>query len=87
MALERGRRQRVALFYGHDPLALTVERDGPKLGDRSAVGKPLLYPNDPHIVAVVSDVAPEDSRLPSANLDDIEAIADLVDGLARPYPP
>ena len=54
---------------------------------RSAVGKPLLYPNDPHIVAVVSDVAPEDSRLPSANLDDIEAIADLVDGLARPYPP
>jgi molybdopterin-guanine dinucleotide biosynthesis protein B len=54
---------------------------------RSAVGKPLLYPNDPHIVAIASDLDAADVPLPSARLDDIEAIADLVERLARPYPP
>ena len=53
---------------------------------RSAVGKPLLYPNDPNIVAIASNVRPADTRLPFADLDDIEAIADLVDKLARAYP-
>jgi len=52
---------------------------------REAVGKPLLYPNDPHIVAIASDQRPANARLPFAHLDDIEAIADLVDKLARPY--
>jgi molybdopterin-guanine dinucleotide biosynthesis protein B len=54
---------------------------------RSVVGKPLLHTNDPNIVAIASDVKPENTRLPFAKLDDIEAIADLVDELARPYPP
>lgn len=54
---------------------------------RSAVGKPLLYPNDPHILAIASDLEALDVPLPAARLDDIEAIADLVERLARPYPP
>ena len=54
---------------------------------RAVVGKPLLYPNDPHIVAIASDQRPANSPLPFADLNDIEAIADLVDELARPYPP
>jgi molybdopterin-guanine dinucleotide biosynthesis protein B len=53
---------------------------------RAAVGKPLLHPNDPHIVALTSDVRPVDLALPFAYIDDVEAIADLVDELARPYP-
>jgi molybdopterin-guanine dinucleotide biosynthesis protein B len=53
---------------------------------RSAVGKPLLYPNDPNIVALASDARPANLPLPFANLDDVGAIADLVDELARPYP-
>ena len=54
---------------------------------RSAVGKPLLYPNDANIVALVSDTRPADVRLPFADLDDVEAVADLVDELAQPFPP
>ncbi len=53
---------------------------------RSAVGKPLLFPGDPNIVALASDHRPPNLQLPFADLDDIEAIADLVDSLARPYP-
>ena len=53
---------------------------------RSAVGKPLLYPNDPNIVALASDTRPPGLGLPFAELDDVEAVADLVDELARPYP-
>ncbi len=53
---------------------------------RSAIGKPLLFPSDPNIVAIVCDRRPPDVQLPFAALDDIEAIADLVDELARPYP-
>ena len=53
---------------------------------RAEVGKPLLYPNDPNIVAIASDVRPANLRLPFADLNDIEAIADLVDELARPHP-
>ena len=52
---------------------------------REAVGKPLLYPNDPNIVAIASDRRPPNTRLPFADLNDIETIADLVDLLARPY--
>ena len=53
---------------------------------RAEVGKPLLYPNDPNIVAIASDVRPANLQLPFADLNDVEAIADLVDELARPYP-
>jgi molybdopterin-guanine dinucleotide biosynthesis protein B len=54
---------------------------------RAAVGKPLLHPHDPNIVAIASDVRPAGLQLPFVDLNDIEAIADLIDELARPYPP
>jgi molybdopterin-guanine dinucleotide biosynthesis protein B len=53
---------------------------------RSSVGKPMLYANDPHIVAIASDTRLTNLTLPFADLSDIDAIADLVDELARPYP-
>jgi molybdopterin-guanine dinucleotide biosynthesis adapter protein len=52
---------------------------------RAAVGKPLLFPNDPNIVALASDARPSSATLPFAHIDDVEAIADLVDRLARRY--
>jgi molybdopterin-guanine dinucleotide biosynthesis adapter protein len=51
---------------------------------RAAVGKPLLHPGDPHIVAVASDAPLPAARVPVVALDDIDAIADLV--LARAAP-
>jgi molybdopterin-guanine dinucleotide biosynthesis protein B len=54
---------------------------------RSAVGKPLLYPNDPNILGLASDARPPNAPLPWADLDDVDAIAALVDELARPWPP
>jgi molybdopterin-guanine dinucleotide biosynthesis protein B len=45
---------------------------------RVANGKPLLHPEDPHIVAIAADVALPQARVPVIGLDDIEAIADLV---------
>jgi molybdopterin-guanine dinucleotide biosynthesis protein B len=54
---------------------------------RSAVQKPLLHPNDPNIRAIASDArATLNAPIPSVDLDDIEAIADLVEKLARPFP-
>ena len=41
---------------------------------RAANGKPLLFPDDPGIVAIVTDVAVE-TRLPTVHLDDIPAVA------------
>ena len=52
---------------------------------RGTVGKPLLYPDDPNIIAFASDARPANLSLPFVDLDDVEAIADLVDELARPY--
>ncbi len=42
---------------------------------RAANGKPPLHPEDPHIVAVASDVALPGAGVPVVGLDDIEAIA------------
>jgi molybdopterin-guanine dinucleotide biosynthesis protein B len=44
---------------------------------RPSVGKPLLQPDDPHIVAVASDVK-LDLMVPVLRLDDIAAIAGFV---------
>ena len=44
---------------------------------RAANGKPFLFPDDPGIVGIASDVAVE-TRLPVAHLDDISAIAALM---------
>jgi len=51
---------------------------------RVANGKPLLYHQDPHIVAVASDTALPDTPLPVLDLNTIGPIADLL--LARAVP-
>jgi len=51
---------------------------------RAANGKPLIHPDDPHIVAVASDTALPQARVPVVNLDDIDAIVALV--LAKAVP-
>jgi molybdopterin-guanine dinucleotide biosynthesis protein B len=53
---------------------------------RKDVGKPLLYPNDPNIVAIASDLGALNVPLRNASIDDVDAIADIVEELARPYP-
>jgi molybdopterin-guanine dinucleotide biosynthesis protein B len=49
---------------------------------REAVGKPPLWPNDDRIVAIASDHPIPDAPIPRVDLDDIEAIADLVERFA-----
>ena len=44
---------------------------------RAAVRKPLLQPDDPHIVAIASDQQVP-AAVPVVSLDDLEAIADIV---------
>ncbi|HEX3996397.1 MAG TPA: molybdopterin-guanine dinucleotide biosynthesis protein B [Acetobacteraceae bacterium] len=51
---------------------------------RSANGKPPLYPDDPTIVAVVSDAAFPGLALPLLHLDDVISVADMVQSCARP---
>ncbi|PTD97128.1 molybdopterin-guanine dinucleotide biosynthesis protein B [Pseudothauera lacus] len=51
----------------------------PKIEVHRAVnGKPLLYPDNPHIVAVASDVPLPDSPLPRLDLDDTPAVAAFI---------
>jgi len=45
---------------------------------RPSLGKPLLCPNDPHIVAVASDAPIAELPVPRLALDDIGGIADFV---------
>ncbi len=45
---------------------------------RAANGKPLIHPEDPHIVAIASDIALPAAKVPVIDLDDIEAIADML---------
>ncbi len=45
---------------------------------RAANGKPLLHPEDPHIVAVASDAPLPGAPITVLPLDDIAAIADFV---------
>jgi molybdopterin-guanine dinucleotide biosynthesis protein B len=73
-----------ALVAKMSPVDLVVvegfKRDAfPKLEiHRAANGKPVIHPEDPHIVAIASDVALPGTRLPVVDLNDIEAIADLL---------
>lgn len=53
---------------------------------RQANGKPWLYPDDPSIGAIASDIEPTGAALPWVSLDDCEAVADLVVSLAWPLP-
>ena len=45
---------------------------------RPSVGKPLLYPDDPDIVAVASDAPLAGLPLPRLALDDVAAIAEFI---------
>ena len=49
---------------------------------RAVIGKPLLYPDDPQILAIASDPPLADAPIPHVGLNDVEAIADLVEGRA-----
>ena len=51
---------------------------------RAANGKPLIHPEDPHVVAIASDIALPQAKVPVIDLNDIEAIADLL--LTRAVP-
>jgi molybdopterin-guanine dinucleotide biosynthesis protein B len=44
---------------------------------RAEVGQPLLFPGDPHIVAIATDAA-VDTRLPRLDINDPAAVADFV---------
>jgi molybdopterin-guanine dinucleotide biosynthesis adapter protein len=48
---------------------------------RSANGKPFLFPDDPAIAGIATDIGVE-TRLPIAHLDDIPAVAALMRRLA-----
>ena len=45
---------------------------------RAAVGKPLLHPGDPAIVAIASDAPIPGIRVPRVDLNDVEAIVDTL---------
>jgi len=45
---------------------------------RAANGKPLIHPEDPHVVAIASDIALPAAKVPVVNLDDVNAIADIL---------
>jgi molybdopterin-guanine dinucleotide biosynthesis adapter protein len=51
---------------------------------RLANGKPPMHPDDPNIVALISDAAKPSARLPHASIDDVAAAADLVLAHAEP---
>lgn len=45
---------------------------------RAENGKPLIQPDDPYIVAVAADIALPQAKVPVIDLNDVEAIADLL---------
>lgn len=45
---------------------------------RAANGKPLLQPDDPHIVAIACDTSLPHAQVPVIDLNDIEQIADVL---------
>ncbi|MBX6426392.1 MAG: molybdopterin-guanine dinucleotide biosynthesis protein B [Variibacter sp.] len=51
---------------------------------RASVGKPLLHPDDPHIVAIATDTALPQARVPVLALDDDEGICDALLRYAAP---
>lgn len=51
---------------------------------RVANGKPLIYPQDPQVIAIAADAPLPNAALPWVSLDDIAAITDIVVGKAMP---
>jgi molybdopterin-guanine dinucleotide biosynthesis protein B len=48
------------------------------------VGKPLMHPDDPAIVAIASDAPLPATRVPVVDIDDIERVADILIRHAAP---
>ena len=57
-------------FKNEEHPKLEIHRDGN--------GKPLLYPNDPNIVAIATD-KPLKTSLPRLDINDILSIADFIE--------
>jgi molybdopterin-guanine dinucleotide biosynthesis protein B len=51
---------------------------------RAENGKPLLHPDDPHIVAVAADTALPQAKVPVIDLNDIDVVADALQRYAMP---
>ena len=51
---------------------------------RAANGKPLIHPDDPHIVAIAADTVLPQAKIPVIDLNNVEAIADLLLKYAAP---
>ena len=51
---------------------------------RASLGKPLIHPDDPAIVAVASDAPLPAARVPVIGLDDVEGIAEFLVRHAAP---
>src|SRR5437588_783846 len=51
---------------------------------RAAVGKPLIAPDDPAVVAVAADVPLPQLKVPLVELDDIDAVVDILIRHAAP---
>ena len=49
---------------------------------RAVIGKPLLYPDDPKILAIASDPPISGAPIPHVSLNDVGDIADLVERFA-----
>lgn len=45
---------------------------------RAENGKPLIAPDDPHVIAIASNVALPEAKVPVVDLDDVESIADVL---------
>lgn len=74
----------LALVAKMSPVDLVLvegfKRDAfPKLEiHRVANGKPLIHPDDPHIVGIAADTALPQAKVPVIDLNNVEAIADLL---------
>ena len=53
---------------------------------RAANGKPFLFPDDPGVAGIATDT-PVETTLPTAHLDDIEAVAPMMRKTAAPPAP
>jgi molybdopterin-guanine dinucleotide biosynthesis protein B len=45
---------------------------------RAGLGKPLLHPDDPHIVAIAAHAPAPEARVPVVDIDDIDAIVEML---------
>jgi molybdopterin-guanine dinucleotide biosynthesis protein B len=54
---------------------------------RAAVGKPLIHPDDPHVVAIASDVPLPQASVPRVSLDDTDAVIDILLARAAEFSP